>query len=241
MSTLVSLIEVSREFQTGMNTVKALQNVSLEIERGRFYIIMGPSGAGKSTLLHLIALLDRPTSGQIMIEGENTTTMDDNTVSSLLARIGIVFQKFSLFPHTTASGNVEMGLAPLDKLVVEGRAIKLDKKTRKEIAEQSLEFVGLSERKNHRPTELSGGEQQRVAIARAMAKKPYFIIADEPTGNLDQEKASEILDLFKKAKMTEGLTVIMVTHNPDFIDYLRDINPVLIKMQDGRIESISEV
>ena len=187
----------------GKVPVEALRGVNLKVESGDFLAVLGPSGSGKSTLLNLIGALDKPTEGKLLIEGVDVSTLNDNQLAGLRRRVGFVFQFFNLIPRFTARENVELSMSIADI----GRA------ERRKQAEDLLETVGLKERMNHKPAELSGGEQQRVAIARALANTPRFLLMDEPTGNIDSKTANEIMGLIKRLNEEKGVTIIMVTHD----------------------------
>jgi putative ABC transport system ATP-binding protein len=213
--------EVARRFGEGDTAVDALRGVSLEVARGKLTTVMGPSGSGKSTLMHILAGLDRPTTGTVAIDGTEITTLGDNDLTKLRrTHIGFVFQFFNLLPMLSAEENIVL------PLTIAG--------TRPERAwlEQLLDSVGLKARRKHRPAELSGGEQQRVAIARALVSKPVVVFADEPTGNLDSKTSGEILELMRSAVEDGGQTTVMVTHDPraaaiaDRILFLADGNVV---------------
>jgi len=201
---LVALESVSRSYPRTDRDVRALVDVSFQVDRGDFVAVTGPSGSGKSTLLHILALLDRATSGSYRLDGEDVSALDDGSRSRLRnRRIGLVFQAFQLVPHLTVAENVELplayrGLAPAD---------------RRRRALVALERVGLAARLTHLPDELSGGEQQRTAIARALAAEPDLLLADEPTGNLDEAATETVLGLFREIHAA-GATVVVVTHNP---------------------------
>jgi len=202
---IVRLDRLSRIYRKGEESVSALREVSLEIQRGEYVAIMGPSGSGKSTMLHLLGLLDQPTSGSYQLDGREVAGLDDDARSQFRNRaIGFIFQSFNLFPQLDVVENVEV---PMLYAGVSAAA-------RRSRAEQLVESVGLTKRRSHRPSELSGGEMQRVAIARALANEPVLILADEPTGNLDTTTAEVIAtmldDLHRK-----GATIVMVTHNPE--------------------------
>lgn len=204
--------------------VEALKGISFEILKGDYVIIMGPSGSGKSTLLHIMGCLDRPTSGKVLIDGEDTSKMNDSKLARLRnQKIGFVFQSFNLLSKLTALENVEL------PMIYAG----IEKRKRKKRAIELLEMVGLGDRLNHRPNQLSGGQQQRVAIARALANDPPIILADEPTGNLDTKSGEEILKIFKMLHES-GKTIIVVTHDPDMIHE----GKTLIKIKDGLIEGV---
>ncbi|MEM2336848.1 MAG: ABC transporter ATP-binding protein [Candidatus Bathyarchaeia archaeon] len=187
----------------GKVPVEALRGVNLKVEEGEFLSVLGPSGSGKSTLLNLIGALDKPTDGKVLIEGVDVSTLNDGQLADLRRKIGFVFQFFNLIPRFTARQNVELPMA------IAG----LRKEARQKRAEELLKLVGLADRMEHRPAELSGGEQQRVAIARALANNPRFLLMDEPTGNIDSKNAYEIIQLIKGLNRDLGVTVIMVTHD----------------------------
>jgi putative ABC transport system ATP-binding protein len=185
--------------------VVALKDADLSVNRGEFVALMGPSGSGKSTLLHLIAAMDRPTQGEILVLGENLRALDDTAIARWRnTHIGFVFQSFNLIPVLTALENVELPL----------RLTKLKKAARLDHARKALELVGLGDRLDHTPRQLSGGQEQRVAIARAIVTDPDLILADEPTGNLDAASAREVLSLLSRLNAEFGKTVVMVTHDP---------------------------
>lgn len=203
MTPIVEAVNLKKTYMLGKVPVEALRGVNLKVESGDFLAILGPSGSGKSTLLNLIGALDKPTEGKMMIEGVDISTLNDNQLTDLRRRVGFVFQFFNLIPRFSAKENVELSLSIAD----------VSKSDRKERAESLLETVGLKERMNHKPAELSGGEQQRVAIARALANNPRFLLMDEPTGNIDSKTANEILRLIKGLNEEKGVTAIMVTHD----------------------------
>jgi len=203
MTTIVETTNLKKTYMLGKVPVNALQKVNLKVEKGDFLAVLGPSGCGKSTLLNMIGALDKPTDGKILIEGVDVSTLNDNQLADLRRRIGFVFQFFNLIPRFTARENVELSMA------ISGLA----KAERRKRAEDLLAIVGLKERINHKPTELSGGEQQRVAIARALANNPRFLLMDEPTGNIDSKAASDIIGLVKRLNEEKGVTIIMVTHD----------------------------
>jgi putative ABC transport system ATP-binding protein len=202
-TTVVSARDVSRVYGAGETAVHALRDVSLDIPRGQLTAVMGPSGSGKSTLMHILAGLDRPTSGTVSIDGTEITTMGDQELTLLRRNhIGFIFQFFNLLPMLTAQENVTL---PLDLA---------GEKPGKEWIDEVLGKVGLDDRRTHRPSELSGGQQQRVAIARALVTKPTILFADEPTGNLDSKTGEEILELLRDSVNSYGQTTMMVTHEP---------------------------
>lgn len=203
MATIVEAVELKKTYMLGKVPVEALRGVNLKVEEGDFLSVLGPSGSGKSTLLNLIGALDKPTSGKLIIENIDTSTLNDGQLADLRRKVGFVFQFFNLIPRFTARQNVELPMA------ITG----LNGEERRKHAEELLETVGLRERMNHKPAELSGGEQQRVAIARALANSPSFLLLDEPTGNIDSKNAYEIIQLIKRLNLEKGVTAIMVTHD----------------------------
>jgi putative ABC transport system ATP-binding protein len=199
---VVSATEVTRRYGEGEAAVDALRGVSLEVKRGELVAVMGPSGSGKSTLMHLLAALDKPTSGTVLIAGQDVGSMNDSDVTKLRREhIGFVFQFFNLLPMLNAEENIRL------PLTIAGE------KADPEFFENLLTRVGLTDRRKHRPAELSGGQQQRVAIARALVAQPTVVFADEPTGNLDSKTGGEILDLLRGSAEEMGQTMVMVTHD----------------------------
>ncbi|MGB9688629.1 ABC transporter ATP-binding protein [Thermogutta sp.] len=222
----VSVQNVTKDYYMGSEVVHALRGVSFDVPEGDYVAIMGASGSGKSTLLNLLGCLDHPTSGKILLDGENVAEASDDRLAELRAsKIGFVFQSFNLIPQLTVLENIEVPLYYQRRLSPKERA------RCKELAA----MVGLGERLNHRPTQLSGGQQQRVAIARALVNDPIFILADEPTGNLDSVTTEEIMTLFDELNR-QGKTIILVTHEPDVGRRARRI----IRLRDGKIESITD-
>jgi putative ABC transport system ATP-binding protein len=221
MATIVEAVNLEKTYMLGRVPVDALRKVNLRVDRGDFLAVLGPSGSGKSTLLNLIGALDKPTGGKMLIEGIDISTLSDDQLADLRRRIGFVFQFFNLIPRFTARENVELSM------VIAG----LSKADRKKRAEDLLGTVGLKERMNHKPTELSGGEQQRVAIARALANDPKFLLMDEPTGNIDSKAAGEIMGLIKGLNEDNGVTVIMVTHDQRLAGQSKRV----VQMFDGSI------
>jgi putative ABC transport system ATP-binding protein len=203
VTTIVEADDLKKTFMLGKVPVNALRGVNLKVESGDFLSILGPSGSGKSTLLNLIGVLDKPTEGKMLIEGVDVSTLNDNQLADLRRRIGFVFQFFNLIPRFTARENVELSMSIAD----------MSRDERRKRAEDILETVGLKERMNHKPVELSGGEQQRVAISRALANNPRFLLMDEPTGNIDSKTANEIVELIKRLNEEKDVTIIMVTHD----------------------------
>ena len=199
--TVVVARDVTRRYGEGETAVDALRGVSVEVPKGRLTAVMGPSGSGKSTLMHILAGLDKPTSGSVTVAGTEITTMKDSELTKLRREhIGFVFQFFNLLPMLTAEENIRLPLS------IAGE------KPDKEVFAQLIDSVGLGDRLSHRPSELSGGQQQRVAIARALVSQPEVVFADEPTGNLDSKTGAEILELLRRSVEEMGQTIVMVTH-----------------------------
>jgi len=221
MSTIVEARNLKKVYMLGKVPVEALRGVNFKVEAGDFVSILGPSGSGKSTMLNMIGALDKPTSGQMLIDGVDISTLNDNQLADLRRRVGFVFQFFNLIPRLTARDNVELSMSIAD----------MNKNERRKRAVELLESVGLKDRVNHKPTELSGGQQQRVAIARALANNPKFFLLDEPTGNIDSKTAKEIICLIKKLNVEQNVTIIMVTHDQQLAKEAKRT----VKMFDGEI------
>jgi len=222
MSSIVCTIDLTKEFKMGPQIIRALRGVNLEVEQAQFLCIVGPSGSGKSTLLSLIGGLDRPTKGQVIVSGVDIAALDENALAAYRRqRIGFVFQLFNLIPTMTALRNVEF------PMVFAG----VPPSKRREKATQLLSEVGLAERMDHRPTELSGGEQQRVAIARSLVNAPDIILADEPTGNMDSNTGREVMGLLRHINEEKGLTLLVVSHDPEVAAFADRV----VQLRDGKI------
>ncbi len=219
---MINIENLAKVYKLGETEVRALDGVSLKIDKGEMVAIMGPSGSGKSTLMAILGCLDVPTSGNYELDGQSVNQLSDNQLAEIRShKIGFVFQQFNLLSRTTALDNV---LLPLTYNGLHGRA-------RRERAEESLRQVGLAERMRHRPNELSGGQQQRVAIARALVNHPAIILADEPTGALDSKTGAEIIGLFQQLHRDLGQTVIYVTHDPFIARHTERV----IRLADGKV------
>jgi putative ABC transport system ATP-binding protein len=221
---IVKFENVTKTYFLGKLEVPVLKGLDFRIKRGEFVGIMGASGSGKSTLLNVLGLLDVPTSGKYFLLNQEVEHFSDDHLAELRnSSIGFIFQSFNLFPHLTVEQNIEVPL-------VYG---EIPKHVRRKTAKDLAEKVGLGHRLKHRPTELSGGECQRIAIARALSNKPSFLLADEPTGNLDEKTSAEIIELFHELHQDEDVTILMVTHDPE----LKSIFDRIIHLRDGRIDS----
>jgi putative ABC transport system ATP-binding protein len=220
MNSIVTATDVRRRYGEGAAAVDALAGVSVDFERGRYSAIMGPSGSGKSTLMHILAGLDRPTGGSVVLDGVEITALDDGDLTRLRRdKLGFIFQFFNLLPVLTAEENIVLPLS------IAGERADPDWLRR------LVETVGLSDRLTHRPAELSGGQQQRVAVARALISKPAVVFADEPTGNLDSKSSEEVLRMLRQSVDELGQTVVMVTHDPEAAAYADR----LIVLRDGLV------
>jgi putative ABC transport system ATP-binding protein len=219
---LVRTVDLTREYRRGPHTIRALDGLTLDVFRGELLCLTGPSGSGKSTFLSLVGGLDRPTRGQIVVEGRQITQLDENELATYRQQyVGFVFQAFHLIPTMTALENVEFPL--IFARVGAGR--------RRAKARTLLEQVGLAARMDHRPTELSGGEQQRVAIARSLVNSPALLLADEPTGNLDSRTGGEVMELLTQMNEEQGLTLLVATHDPAIVAFAHRVTHLL----DGRL------
>ncbi|MBL8102205.1 MAG: ABC transporter ATP-binding protein [Anaerolineales bacterium] len=219
---MIEAHNLTKTYMMGEFEVQALRNVSFNIERGEMVSIMGPSGSGKSTMMNTLGCLDRPTSGEYILDGESVSEMNDDQLASVRNRkVGFVFQSFNLLSRLTALGNVELPLRYAG--ITEGR---------RERAQAALEAVGLKDRMTHRPYELSGGQQQRVAVARSLVNNPAIIMADEPTGNLDSKVGKEIMNLLLALNKERGTTLIIVTHDPNIAEQTQRV----IRLRDGELD-----
>jgi len=220
---ILEVRDLSKTYKLGKLEIRALNGINLKVKPGEFVAIMGPSGSGKTTLLNLIGTLDTPTRGTIILDGEDLSKLRESDRNRIRRyKVGFIYQFYNLIPVLSARENIEL---PMDLANVERREIR-------ERTDQLLKMVGLSDRADHRPDELSGGEQQRVAIARALANRPRLILADEPTGDLDTKTGQEVIGKLRDLCKKEGATVIMVTHDPIAAEYADRI----IQMRDGKIK-----
>ncbi|MCZ6694012.1 MAG: ABC transporter ATP-binding protein [Bacteroidetes bacterium] len=223
MNHLIQITEISKIYRMGAETIDALQSITLQIQKGEYIAFMGPSGSGKSTLMNIIGCLDRPTSGNYILNGQDVSNLNENELADIRNKeIGFVFQTFNLLPRSSSLDNVAL------PLVYAG----IGKSQRDKKAMASLESMGLGDRALHKPNELSGGQQQRVAIARALVNDPAIILADEPTGNLDSKTSFGIMELFQELHQ-KGNTIIVVTHENDIAHFAQRI----VHLNDGLISS----
>jgi len=222
---MIELENITKVYRMGKVEVPALRGITLNIEKGEMIALIGASGSGKSTLMNIIGCLDKPTLGSYSLEGADVSRLNDNKLAEIRSKkLGFVFQEYNLLSRASALSNVELPL-----IYGNGR-------NRRKRALDALERVGLAERANHKPTELSGGEQQRVAIARALVNKPEIILADEPTGNLDSVATDEIISIFKQLNQ-DGITVVLVTHEMDIAEQTKRI----IRLYDGKVVSDEKI
>src|SRR5688500_6494489 len=216
MASVISVRNLVKTYAVGDSDVRALAGVSLDVEAGEFLAVTGPSGSGKSTLMHILGCLDRPTSGQYVLDGHDVSRMSKDELAIVRQRkIGFVFQGFNLLARTSALDNVELPLLYGSALVPSAE--------RRSRAMEALAAVGLDKRADHHPNQLSGGQQQRVAIARALINNPSILLADEPTGNLDTRTSLEVMELFQQLNLTRGITVLLITHEMDIAEHGRRI------------------
>jgi putative ABC transport system ATP-binding protein len=227
---LIQTVDLRKSYSLGDVTVHALRGVDLTVDAGSFVAVVGASGSGKSTFMNIMGLLDRPTSGQYLLEGEDVSGFDRDRRAVLRNRkIGFVFQSFNLLPRTSALENVEL------PLLYNGKARSSQQRHAK--ARALLEAVGLGSRAEHTPSQLSGGQQQRVAVARALVNDPELLLADEPTGNLDSRTSVEIMEILQRLNREKGITVVLITHEHDIAEYARRV----ITFRDGRVTSDVQV
>ena len=223
---IISLRNLTKTYQMGDNTVHALRSVSLDVEHGEFVTIIGPSGSGKSTMMHVLGCLDRPTSGQFLLNGRDVSSLPRDELAGIRNKqIGFVFQGFNLLPRTTALENVEV------PLLYNHPVVSATERHKRALA--ALTAMGLEERAHHHPSQLSGGQQQRVAIARALVNEPNLILADEPTGNLDTKTSIEVMALLQELREKRTITVVLITHDMDVARY----GTRIVSIRDGQIVS----
>ena len=224
MASVISIRNLIKTYTLGDNEVKALAGVSFDVEAGEFLAVTGPSGSGKSTLMHILGCLDRPTSGEYVLDGRDVSKMSRDELAAVRQeKIGFVFQGFNLLARTSALDNVELPLLY--------GGTKISAAARRGRAMEALTAVGLDARADHHPNQLSGGQQQRVAIARALINRPSILLADEPTGNLDTRTSLEVMDLFQQLNQSRGITVLLITHEMDIAEHATRI----MSFRDGRI------
>jgi putative ABC transport system ATP-binding protein len=226
MSTVISAKNLVKTYVVGEVKVNALRGVNLEVQRGEFLAVTGPSGSGKSTFMHIVGCLDRPTSGQYFLDGQDVSRMSKDALAAVRnKKIGFVFQGFNLLSRTSALDNVEL------PLLYGGGGLKTAERHKR--ATEMLTLVGLGERSDHHPNQLSGGQQQRVAIARALINDPSILLADEPTGNLDTKTSIEVMDIFQRLNRERGITVLLITHEHDIAEY----GTRMVAFRDGLVVS----
>jgi putative ABC transport system ATP-binding protein len=221
---LIELTDIRKSYMMGEGDLEVLHGISMKVERGDFIAMMGPSGSGKSTTMNILGCLDTPTSGDYVLDGRDVSSLDDDELASVRnSMIGFVFQGFNLLQRTSAIANVEMPMLYSGTMSKERHAR----------AKEALERMGLGDRMLHDPSQLSGGQQQRVAIARGIVNRAPILMADEPTGNLDSKTSDEIMELFRELNENEGMTIVLVTHEPEVAAYARRI----LHFRDGEITS----
>jgi len=224
MSTVIAVRNLVKTYVVGEVEVKALRGVNLEVRQGEFLAVTGPSGSGKSTFMHIVGCLDRPSSGQYLLDGQDVSTMSKDALAAVRnKKIGFVFQGFNLLSRTSALDNVEL------PLLYGGNGLKTTE--RHERALEMLALVGLGNRADHHPNQLSGGQQQRVAIARALINRPSILLADEPTGNLDTRTSIEVMGIFQRLNQERGITIVLITHEMDIAEY----GTRMVSFRDGQV------
>jgi len=224
MPAVIAITNLVKTYVVGEHEVKALRGVSIEVQRGEFLSVTGPSGSGKSTFMHIVGCLDRPTSGQYLLDGQDVSRMSKDALAAVRnKKIGFVFQGFNLLARTSALDNVEL------PLLYGGSTLKTAERHKR--AHEMLQAVGLGDRSDHHPNQLSGGQQQRVAIARSLINNPSILLADEPTGNLDTRTSIEVMGLFQRLNMERGITVLLITHEVDIAEY----GTRIVTFRDGHV------
>lgn len=226
MSTVIAVKDLVKTYTVGEVEVKALRGVSLEVQRGEFVSVTGSSGSGKSTFMHIVGCLDKPTSGQYLLEGQDVSRMTRDQLAAIRnKKIGFVFQGFNLLARTSALDNVEL------PLLYSGNGLRTTGRHKR--AMEVLRAVGLEDRADHHPNQLSGGQQQRVAIARSLINNPSILLADEPTGNLDTRTSIEVMDIFQRLNLERGITVLLITHEVDIAEF----GTRTVAFRDGQVVS----
>ena len=224
MSTVIAVRNLVKTYVVGEVEVKALRGVNLEVRQGEFLAVTGPSGSGKSTFMHIVGCLDRPTSGQYILDGQDVSTMSKDALAAVRnKKIGFVFQGFNLLSRTSALDNVEL------PLLYGGNGLKTTERHSRAL--EMLALVGLGNRADHHPNQLSGGQQQRVAIARALINRPSILLADEPTGNLDTRTSIEVMGIFQRLNQERGITIVLITHEMDIAEY----GTRMVSFRDGLV------
>jgi putative ABC transport system ATP-binding protein len=224
MPAVIAIKNLVKTYVVGEHEVKALRGVTIEVQRGEFVSVTGPSGSGKSTFMHIVGCLDRATSGQYLLDGQDVSRMSKDALAAVRNRkIGFVFQGFNLLARTSALDNVEL------PLLYGGSTLKTAERHKR--AHEMLQAVGLGDRSDHHPNQLSGGQQQRVAIARALINSPSILLADEPTGNLDTRTSIEVMGLFQRLNVDRGITVLLITHESDIAEY----GTRIVTFRDGHV------